>query len=324
MENEIHFHKQNFSRSHESNTVHDEPRRPGDGTREAINEPYFHSGSSNTTLMQEVNDIISPSIRADGSSHADQLRGGPSIYSGSEGREKGQEVTHNPSNHLTSRKQMESFQLPPKYLADHLLDSYFNRVHVLYPFLHGPTFKAAYEKLWARATQRDSHGGNGDLVCLSDAGLGNSMNSGPESRLFYAGLNAMFALSCQFSDLPIPEAMEASRDHLDRAMALIVDTEQLDHPSLSLVQVLLLLCLHLQGTPLRNRLWNIIGMAFRIAQGLGLQIDEGGGGGCGHEPIKTVLEIEMRRRTWYSCVMIDMYVARSYAVLAMHADLKLQ
>ena len=277
----------------------------GHETPQENDEPYFYGESSNATLMQEVHDIISPTAQVDPSSNTDPSRGEPSIYSAPDSymrREESIRTLH--SNYLSVGSQINNFDLPPRSLADHLLDSYFNHVYILYPFLHRPTFEAAYEKLWAPANLRDVDGSGGGLNTFSGAGLGNFLDSGPESRVFYGGINAIFALSCQFSDLPIPKAMVAAKAYLERAMALLVHAELLDYPSISLVQVLLLLCLHLQSTPLRNRLWNIIGLAFRMAQGLGLHVEDGEG--YGNRKTKSVLEIGMRRRTWYSCVMLDM------------------
>ena len=294
-----------FLRGRKLDATNEDPQVIGHETPRGNDEPYFYGESSTTTLMQEVHEIISPSARVDFSSNTDPSRGEPSVYSAPDNHpRRGESIRNLHSNYLTVRNHMNDFDLPPRSLADHLVNSYFNRVHILYPFLHRPTFEAAYEKLWAPITLRDVDGSGGRLNSLADAGLGSSTNSSPESRVFYCGVNAIFALSCQFSELPISKTTEAAKGYLERAMALLLHSELLDNPSVSLVQVLLLLCLHLQSTPLRNRLWNVIGMAFRMAQGLGLQVEDGEG--YGNWKTKSDLEIEMRRRVWYSCVMLDL------------------
>ena len=308
VESEIHPDQESFLRGHELDARYDDPQGTSGGPPQGDTGPYFYNRSSNTVLMQEVNDIISPVTCPDQNTNTERSRDDSSIYSapGTYNRVK-ETIRKAPSYYLSFRHQMSFFELPPRSLADHLLDSYFNRVHLLYPFLHRPTFEAAYEQLWAPADQRSGNGRSGDSVRFADAGLGSPVISGQQTRIFYAGVNAIFALSCQFSDLPILEAREAAKAYLERAMALLLDTEQLDYPTLSLLQLLLLLCLHLQGTPLRNRLWNVMGMASRIAQGLGLQFEDSEDG-----KTKSILEIEIRRRTWYSCVMMDLWVAHFF------------
>ena len=263
---------------------------------------YFYGESSNMAIMQEVHNIISPPTRGDLDTNTDSSRGAPSIYLPTDSKHRLSTQIRD-LRVLSDRLPISWLDLPPRSLADHLLECYFDRVYILYPFLYRPTFEAAYKNLWVPIDTIDMDDAREGLVNLSDTGLGNHTDSGPQSRIFYGGLNAIFALSCQFSDLPTSTSTEASNVYLERAMMLLLDAGLLDHPTISLVQVLLLICLHLQSTPLRNRLWNIIGLAVRMAQGLGL--GEENSELCGNCTSKSILAIEMRRRTWYSCVMLD-------------------
>jgi hypothetical protein len=54
----------------------------------------------------------------------------------------------------------------------------------------------------------------------------------------------------------------------------------------------------LQSTFCAQRCWNCIGVACRIAQGLGLHVDQ-------TPAQKSSLGQEMRRRVWYACMMLD-------------------
>jgi hypothetical protein len=58
----------------------------------------------------------------------------------------------------------------------------------------------------------------------------------------------------------------------------------------------------LQSTFCAQRCWNCIGVACRIAQGLGLHVDQS-------PAQKSSLGQEMRRRVWYACMMLDVYVS---------------
>jgi hypothetical protein len=265
----------------------------------------FDAKSSSIALMQEAQEIISPSVNLDSSSNADTLQGESSIYLPSNIHQRPEDnIRALPLMFLTAENHLNDLDLPPRPLADHLLLSYFSRVQILYPFLHRPTFEAAYEKLWTPSTAGDNHENSGTPNRSVDTGLGNFINSGPDSRIFRAGVNAIFALSCQFSDLPISKSLVAAKGYLERAMSLLLHPELLDDPTISVVQVLLLLCLHLQSTPLRNRLWNTIGLALRMAQGLALHDDDDRR--LGNGKTNDNIWIEIRRRIWYSCTMLEM------------------
>ncbi|KAH8599482.1 fungal-specific transcription factor domain-containing protein [Bisporella sp. PMI_857] len=45
--------------------------------------------------------------------------------------------------------------LPPKHLADHLLNSYYSSMHILIPILHWPTFEQEYDAVYKAGTLRD-------------------------------------------------------------------------------------------------------------------------------------------------------------------------
>ncbi|OAA53254.1 Transcription factor [Cordyceps fumosorosea ARSEF 2679] len=122
--------------------------------------------------------------------------------------------------------------------------------------------------------------------------------------VFHCALNAMFALACHFSDLPSAEREPAS-DMFFQKSKTFLGIALIEHNSLSVVQALLIVSLYLQSTAFPNRCWNSVGIACRLAQGVGLHIDdEDGKGGS--------LEAEVRRRTWYCCVILDMNVSMTF------------
>lgn len=188
--------------------------------------------------------------------------------------------------------QFDDFSLPPRSLADHLLECYWNRVHCLYPFFHRPSFEQAYENLWG-----SSKTAKPQLPELN-IGLGGSFDSGHQSIVFHCALNAIFGLSCHFSDIPAAEREAAAYSFFLRSKRF-VGLDLLDIGTIGVVQTLLIISLLLQSTPYPNRCWNAIGLACRVAQGLGL-----------HETTTqqsiNPLEQEIRRRTWHGCVIMDM------------------
>lgn len=192
--------------------------------------------------------------------------------------------------------QFDDFSLPPRSLADHLLECYWERVYCLYPFFHRPSFEQAYENLWG-----SSKWPKPELPELN-IGLGGSFDSGPQSIVFHCALNAIFGLGCHFSDIPAAEREAAAYTFFLRSKRF-VGLDLLDAGTIGVVQTLLILSLLLQSTPYPNRCWNAIGVACRVAQGLGLHEE------AAERSIKP-LEREVRRRTWHGCVIMDMSVPR--------------
>ncbi|KAK2757316.1 hypothetical protein FQN54_004830 [Arachnomyces sp. PD_36] len=203
--------------------------------------------------------------------------------------------------------QYEHFSLPPRPLADHLLKCFFNRVYLLYPFFHRPSFEAAYEDLWAPSNQTEN------FLPTVNIGLGSRQDSGKYSRVFHCALNSVFALSCYFSDIPAADREAVAYSFFLRSEQLL-GLELLDISTIGVVQTALILALYLQSTPYPNRCWNAIGAACRVAQGLGLHTEAGQDG---VEPLET----QIRRRTWHGCVMMDLVVSMTLGRPSMNSHL---
>ncbi|KAF1817363.1 hypothetical protein P152DRAFT_510610 [Eremomyces bilateralis CBS 781.70] len=198
----------------------------------------------------------------------------------------------------------ESFSLMPRVLTDYLLDLYWNRSHHVYPFLHRATFMAAYEQLWAPASTQS-------IPQRPRLGLGGSDQCGYTSSVFHCALNAMMILGVQFSDLPL-----AQRNSLVATLTLKCksqfDLDLFDDGSIHVIQTLLLLVQIFQFTTFPTRCWSTMGAACRLAQGLGLHLPDGQLHGH-FEPV----EIELRKRIWHACAMLDMIVSMTLGRPAM-------
>ena len=179
--------------------------------------------------------------------------------------------------------------LPPRHLADHLVDCYFAKIHTLYPFVHREVFLAAYQGLWreqgSSLTERPTNG----------LGLGDTKGT---RKTFYYGLNVVFALGCQFSDV-IQVEREATSEAFFHACKPALDVDYLEAGDLALTQTVLLMAHYLQGSRAPNRCWHVSGMACRLAQGVGLHVDAG-------NEHRSFAEIQIRRRVWHGCVMLDL------------------
>lgn len=198
-------------------------------------------------------------------------------------------------NFPTTGLQFDDYSLPPRPLADHLLECFWDRVYCLYPFFHRPSFEQAYENLWG-----SSKWAKPELPELN-IGLGGTFDSGHQSIVFHCALNAIFSLGCHFSDIPAAEREAAAYSFFLRSKRF-VGLDLLDTGTIGVVQTLLIISLLLQSTPYPNRCWNAIGVACRVALGLGLHET------ATQSSLKP-LEKEIRRRTWHGCVIMDMLVS---------------
>jgi len=188
--------------------------------------------------------------------------------------------------------QANKFALPPRNLADHLLERFWDRVYCLYPFFHKPTFLRAYESLWRPSHELPSE------PPLPGLGLGSCQGADAGTIVFHCALNTAFALGAHFSDLGPKDKAAAIETFFNRSKAF-VGLDFIDMHNVGVVQSLLLMTLFLQSTPFPSRCWNSVGLACRVGQGLGLHTDAG-------HTTRPPLETEIRRRTWHACVMFDM------------------
>ncbi|KAL4959074.1 transcription factor domain-containing protein [Aspergillus stella-maris] len=192
----------------------------------------------------------------------------------------------------------DDFALPPRGMADHLVSCFFNKLYIIYPFFHRPAFEAAYRNLW--------RGEEEEKIPLTELpiGLGSSADSGPRSIVFHSALNMIFALGCQFADIP-PEEVELVANSFFLRGKRFIGLDFLDINTLGVIQTLLITALFLQSSPYPSRCWQSVGVACRVALGLGL-----------HEsdfPISaTSLESEMLLRTWNGCVIMDVTLSMVY------------
>ncbi|KAL4809131.1 fungal-specific transcription factor domain-containing protein [Aspergillus unguis] len=179
--------------------------------------------------------------------------------------------------------------LPPRSLADHLVESYFTKTHVLYPFIHKEAFYSLYQRLWSAESRASDSPINVGL------GLGDSTISG---TTFYYGLNIVFAMGCQFSGMLGVERETTSEAFFSRCKPAL-DVDSLERGDLALVQVLLAMSHLLQSSQTPNRCWHVVGSACRLAQGLGMHASVG-------DERRSFAQIQMRRRIWHGCRMLDL------------------
>lgn len=241
----------------------------------------FYGGSSLVSLVREM--VQPPPKHGDQGGRPRRLRS-PSTPTAT--RDTGRSTTMRPRERTMLQVQ---FALPPREVADRLLDLYFTSVHIFYPLTHSLSFRNEYERLWL-PPQQDSDADN-----RPDIGLGGGRCP---RHVFFTALNAMFALGCQFSDVCPEDKEAASAMFFDRIRNLL-HLDILDSGSISHVQALLLVGQYLLCTHYPTQCWNVIGLACRMAIGLGLQLDNSA------DDVSEA-EKQIRCRVWYGCVQMDM------------------
>lgn len=167
--------------------------------------------------------------------------------------------------------------LPEPGLADEFLQSYWNYVHPVFPILHQPTSTAQYRAL-LQAQRKSST--SADAVCQ-------------------AMLSITLALGAQRTESVSAASSSQLADELYKQSCRLVCVDFLDESSINVVQLLLLRGIYLHYSTHADRCWNTIGVALRVAQGLGLNTE--------NSKVKETnqLKREMRRRVWHCCVTLD-------------------
>lgn len=272
------------------------------GDREG-QRPHFYGPSSTLRFLSHARRAMSQSTSTAGAERAQQRNELLGLF-----QDEGISVagSSHPSS-LEAPKPSFSFSghhlsIPPRSQADALLDDYWTYFHSLYPVLHRPSFMEKYMTLWAPSSARTPPHGlksqppKGYYAALDD-------------KLFHCLLNLAFALGTQFGTaVDEGDRRELGLIFFKRAKALI-DFDILARGDIFLVQMLILLGHYLQSTDMASACWNMVGLAIRVAQGIGLHHEpDYCEQGCCSKGMSSQLEMEMRRRAWTSCILLDRQV----------------
>jgi hypothetical protein len=168
----------------------------------------------------------------------------------------------------------DPFGLPRRMVADKLVDSYFTYRHPLNAYMHEATFRKRYERLW-----------------LSED-LGGEEAS--EANLAWIGLvNLVFTFGSQGGG-----RMAVDRARYFKRAKTLVFSGLLQASSIELVQGLLLMGRFYHGSLELNNCWTVVGLAIRMAQGLGLHLDAS-------SFTSDLIDQEVRKRVWWGCFVLD-------------------
>ncbi|KAH7146826.1 fungal-specific transcription factor domain-containing protein [Dactylonectria estremocensis] len=182
--------------------------------------------------------------------------------------------------------------LPIRRISDSYVKSFWDVAHTIFPILHRPTFTRFYNQLWEPTHLGDTPETTDDPIIL-------------------AILNLVFAIGCRTAESVQQGSRALLSDQFYQRARGLVPIDALDVASLPAVQMLLLTAVYLQSTTYSSRCWNIVGLAMRVAQSLGLHLNRCASG------TSNQLEREMRRRIWYTCVTLDRLICTTFGRPAM-------
>lgn len=156
---------------------------------------------------------------------------------------------------------------PNKHITEAMIDSYFRLYHVSYPIIHEPTFRAQYSEVIARP-------------------------NGP----------CWTALAYVVAAIGVWTSSSSHSDTLDLALfsqaRSVLNFDFLEMGNLTLVQALTLASNYQQKRDKPNSGYNYLGLAIRMAMGLGLHKEFQGWA-------ISPLNMEIRRRVWWCLCVFD-------------------
>ncbi|KAJ3540283.1 hypothetical protein NM208_g5130 [Fusarium decemcellulare] len=174
----------------------------------------------------------------------------------------------------------ENLALPPRHIANSLMDTYWRNNYPLYPAVDRSSFQSCYEAIWS----------------------GSSL--GGDETMTHCILNLMLALAAQSTGPAPPGCPNTIKQtpYISRARNLMRPV-LLTGWSFQLVQAIILYAQYLQSTDDPHQCWTVVGMAIRMAESMGLHI------ASTSRNLKNPMEKELARRVWYCCVTLDRVVS---------------
>lgn len=164
--------------------------------------------------------------------------------------------------------------LPPRGLADALIQAYWDHHWALYPVINRGQVEQAYESLWSSTSlQAPSH----SLMSI---------------------INTCLAIGCHYCGALQPKERKATGDDIfsraERSWQRVAG-----FPSIENIQCLLLFGIYLQSTSRVFQCWMTVGQAIRMAQSLGIDDPQ--------RPFRfeSIAQREYQRRTWHCCVWLN-------------------
>lgn len=178
---------------------------------------------------------------------------------------------------ISTYEAVDPYEMPTQEHAQQLFATYVTRVHPSFPLVGRVNLQNQFSKFLSRPASK------------------------PPAK-WLAILNLIFAISAKYSHLVQADWQADERDHLiyfTRARLLVIDSDTLFlHPDLQMIQVFGLMGYYLMVSNQVNRAWNIVGLAIRQANALGLNMRN-------ESPQLNDALKEIRYRVWWALYTLE-------------------
>ncbi|KAL3421398.1 fungal specific transcription factor domain-containing protein [Phlyctema vagabunda] len=174
------------------------------------------------------------------------------------------------------------YTLPPEVECRRLVSQYFSETGMLFPYIHRETFMASYDEMKQNNFKR-------------------------VRRTWLALLNIVMALATSTAigtGVSCEKRIQDSEAYYQRAIGLF-GMQMMRGTSIETVQYFLVLGQYLQGTQRSIETWAVHGLAVKAALQLGLH-------SANISKRLSPLEQEIRKRTWYGCIILDRTLSMTF------------
>ncbi|CEJ91488.1 hypothetical protein VHEMI07196 [[Torrubiella] hemipterigena] len=173
--------------------------------------------------------------------------------------------------------------LPALEEAKPYIDAYFSTIHVAYPFIPQALFIEAYQTIGGPDTQ-------------------SACSRGVKTALTYT----VCAIGAYYTSLLGHEEKEDMRHEKYFSTALRLAPTATIERSVTQISLLLARCFYLLVVCRTESCWTMLGQAVRAAQSIGLHVETDA---TDNPTEATLVEVEKRRRLWYSIYVLDRLLA---------------
>ncbi|KAH8145377.1 uncharacterized protein LAJ45_10660 [Morchella importuna] len=181
-------------------------------------------------------------------------------------------------------RQVDTFSLPPRLVAERLIDLYFTTVHPIFPIICKSNFMMQFDKYYGS--------------------LENSLEpiAYQNSRKWLTLLNLVFAIAEKYLQPELGmntrgQGRDADYFARSRILGALDGGSVLQIPDLGKIQALGLTGMYLLASIQTNRAWNVTGLAIRLAYGIGLHLRG--------DSVPGDFEAKMRVRIWYCLYCLE-------------------
>lgn len=205
--------------------------------------------------------------------------------------------------------------LPHRTAADSFLTVYLSTIHIAYPFISEPDFRSTYEKFWQSDSLEGFSGPWLSMLCeshtllisisrLTSATALTLSHATKISKVTIFSLGSCYERIAESNDGSDSNHPNSQQDVLYFDLAVGILERHTSKRTVEHVCALLTQCFYLLATCQTDRCWITLGLATRIAQSIGLHVEEGAT--CRGDAMSSP---ESCRRVWYSIFVLDRLLA---------------